>query len=945
MQSSSSSRTSGRPMPPTTILFLAANPAQLQPLQLGEECRAIEERIRSATFRDQIRFRPRWAAHLDDLMQALNEHSPSVVHFCGHGNGESGLSFQSENGCAMSINADGIARVMEAAGTSVAVVVLNACYSEVQAQALASLVPCVIGASNAVRDGEAVNYAAAFYGALAYGKSVASAHRQGITAVWLHSNSGLGGPARDAEMSEMCTPAFRLLTRPGTDAESIYITGGRHPSSRCQIVIKATVAECTGDVLARITDELRELTDDLALEIKYLEEGSVRLTVALAPEATRKLVALKATGRLDSIGGFEVCNVIELAAAQIEAQVAAEQRRVATNQEADPPRVRSATGGESIAKSDMDTAELEKPFTDAEPILLQTARRLCASDADAYGLVRDAFTRAMQHPSSLVAPITTASLHSVMMQLFVDRCRTAAKPLPVADAIEVVPTPTGGSQLAQPLTVNNKQELRRTREGGEPHTVATPGLQIDGPDRPRSLESTARVKVMVVDDDLDVAQNIARRLGSNGLDVELATDPRSVLARLDAGEGDSWDVVLLDLGLPGVSGFDVLRRFREANSLASVVILTGDGSADAATTCMRAGAFYYLTKPFRLYELLSIVESAARYSMLRRELAGARQVLDDASDQLLVGTSPAMRKLRAAVDRLASQEVSILIRGETGTGKELVARALHVRGARRKRLFVPLNCGAIPESLIDSELFGHARGAFTGATGHPGVFVEADGGTLFLDEIGEMPMAVQARLLRVLQDGAVRRVGGSGVRSVDVRVIAATNADLPAAVKQHRFREDLFYRLNVLVLNVPPLRERLEDLPVLAAHFLRKHGGSTPRILSPEALDAMMMYTWPGNVRELENAIIHAIALYQGGVIIPESLPVAVAMRAASRIEPPENLLPLTEAKRRASAMFEKDYLMLAMEHAAGSVSEAARLMGLDRTEFQRLLKRHGIEV
>src|SRR6185503_4327254 len=391
-----------------------------------------------------------------------------------------------------------------------------------------------------------------------------------------------------------------------------------------------------------------------------------------------------------------------------------------------------------------------------------------------------------------------------------------------------------------------------------------------------------------------------------------------VLARLDAGEGDSWDVVLLDVGLPGMSGIDVLRRFREANSLASVVMLTGDNSATTATTCMRAGAFYYLTKPFRPYELSSMVESAARYATLRRELAGARQVIDDASDQLLVGTSPAMRKLRAALDRLASQDVSILTRGESGTGKELVARALHERGARRKRRFVALNCGAIPESLIDSELFGHARGAFTGATtDRPGVFVEADGGTLFLDEIGDMPMAVQARLLRVLQESEVRPVGGSGVRSVDVRVIAATHIDLTAAVEQSKFRQDLFYRLNVVVLSVPPLRERFEDLPMLAAHFLRKHGGAVPMSLSPEALDAMMLYPWPGNVRELENAIMHAVALHQGDVIAIESLPNAITSRGVERASTPlpvavpdggddDQLPPLTEAKRRASAEFEK---------------------------------------
>jgi len=468
-------------------------------------------------------------------------------------------------------------------------------------------------------------------------------------------------------------------------------------------------------------------------------------------------------------------------------------------------------------------------------------------------------------------------------------------------------------------------------------------------------DASTRVKVMVVEDDPEVAKAIARKLGGDGLDVELAEDPRTVLAQLETGEADSWDVVLLDVGLPGMSGIDVLRRFREANSLASIVMLTGDNTANTATTCMRAGAFYYLTKPFRPYELSSMVESAARYSSLRRQLAGTRQgLVDDAADQLLVGTSPAMRKLRAALDRLASQDVSILIRGESGTGKELVARALHERGSRRKRRFVALNCGAIPESLIDSELFGHAKGAFTGATtDRPGVFVEADGGTLFLDEIGDMPTAVQARLLRVLQEGEVRPVGGSGVRNVDVRVIAATHVDLTSAVEHGRFRQDLFYRLNVVVLSVPPLRDRFEDLPILAAHFLRKHGGTANLSLSPDALDAMISYPWPGNVRELENSIMHAIALHQGDVIVPESLPSSITARSNGKISATipvassdggDELPPLTEAKRRASAVFEKNYLTLAMERAKGSISEAARLAGLDRTNFRRLLQRHGID-
>jgi two-component system response regulator HydG len=453
-------------------------------------------------------------------------------------------------------------------------------------------------------------------------------------------------------------------------------------------------------------------------------------------------------------------------------------------------------------------------------------------------------------------------------------------------------------------------------------------------------------KVMVVEDDDEVARAVARRLGSDGHEVEVSSDPQPVLARLDADLAP-WDVVILDVGLPGMSGLDVLRHFREAGSLAAVIMLTGDQTAHTATTCMRAGAFYYLTKPFESYQLSSMVLSAARYSRLQRQLVGQQA----APDSILIGQSAAMRRLRDALERLADQDVSILIQGESGTGKELVARALHERGPRRKKRFVALNCGAIPESLIDSELFGHIRGAFTGATtDRPGVFVEADGGTLFLDEIGDMPVPVQARLLRVLQESEVRPVGGSGVRKVDVRVIAATHVDLGAAVEQGKFRQDLFYRLNVVVLRVPPLRERLDDLPLLAAHFLKKHGGATPPTLSPDALEALIEYSWPGNVRELENAVLHAIALRRGQEIGTESLPPQIG----GRVRMPNGPQPaadaddlgasLTEAKRRAASDFEKRYLRRVMEKAKGSVSEAARLSGLDRTNFRRLLQRHGLD-
>ena len=273
----------------------------------------------------------------------------------------------------------------------------------------------------------------------------------------------------------------------------------------------------------------------------------------------------------------------------------------------------------------------------------------------------------------------------------------------------------------------------------------------------------------------------------------------------------------------------------------------------------------------------------------------------------------------------------------------------HNRSRRRDGPFVAINCAAVPNSLLESELFGHARGAFTGAsTDRDGVFVEADGGVLFLDEIGDMPLHVQARLLRVLQEGEVRPVGSAEVRRVDVRVIAATHVDLRAAVDANRFREDLFYRLNVVSLRVPPLRERRDDIPLLAAHFLRKHCGMAAPTLTPDALDALVADPWPGNVRELENALLHAIAFHQGDVIGLAALPPRVGGRAAlppaeAPTSDPAHMLPLSEAKRQVNATFERGYLVKVLERARGSVSEAARLAGIDRTNLRRLLKRYEI--
>ena len=462
----------------------------------------------------------------------------------------------------------------------------------------------------------------------------------------------------------------------------------------------------------------------------------------------------------------------------------------------------------------------------------------------------------------------------------------------------------------------------------------------------RSIEQEPSIRVLVVDDDAEVAEAIGRKLTYVGYRVEVSREPAAIDERIRHERAD-WDVVLLDVGLPGLSGIDLLKRFRDSGSQAAVIMLTGDTSASTATTCLRGGAFHYLTKPCLPIELASAVESAARHAILRRRLARETVV---GSAALLIGESPEIRRLQAAVDKLAGQDVAVLIQGESGTGKELVARALHA-GSAPDQPFLAINCSAIPETLIDSELFGHARGAFTGATvDRDGVFVEADGGVLFLDEIGDMPLHVQARLLRVLQEGEVRPVGSTEIRQVSVRVIAATHVDLRAAVAAGRFREDLFYRLHVVALRVPPLRERRDDIPGLIAHFLQKHGGPAAPTLTSAALDALVADPWPGNVRELENALLHALALHQGEAIGIESLPPTIGARSLPAppvdlaADDPTHLLPLSEAKRQVNATFERGYLMKVLERARGSVSEAARLAGIDRTNLRRLLKRHEIQ-
>ncbi|HTJ45771.1 MAG TPA: sigma-54 dependent transcriptional regulator [Kofleriaceae bacterium] len=463
------------------------------------------------------------------------------------------------------------------------------------------------------------------------------------------------------------------------------------------------------------------------------------------------------------------------------------------------------------------------------------------------------------------------------------------------------------------------------------------------------MSEEPRAPVLIIDDDAELARALGRVL-SGQFSSTAITDPFEALATV-AADPDQFDVILLDVNMPKMSGLDVLARLREDARSPAVIMLTADNAAATAATALRAGAFHYLTKPVRPLELSAVVEAAARFTELsRRSRRLEKQVAESTGGGVeLVGRAVEMRRVLAAVEKLAQTDVGILVLGESGTGKEVVARSIHRASPRRAKPFVALNCGAIPESLIDSELFGHAKGAFTGAaTARPGVFVEADGGTLFLDEIGDMPLGVQARLLRVLQDHEVRPVGGQGVRAIDVRVIAATHVDLQHAVDEGRFRTDLYYRLNVVTLTLPALRERKDDLPLLAAHFLRKHGGDPPPRLSAAAFEALVAYNWPGNVRELENTIMGALALRAGDSIETSALPARILEAARPAAQPGaapsiDTDQVLAEAKRRAMIDFERAYLTRVLDQTKGNVAEAARRTGVDRSNFRRLLHRHGI--
>ncbi|HEY7311253.1 MAG TPA: sigma-54 dependent transcriptional regulator [Gemmataceae bacterium] len=444
------------------------------------------------------------------------------------------------------------------------------------------------------------------------------------------------------------------------------------------------------------------------------------------------------------------------------------------------------------------------------------------------------------------------------------------------------------------------------------------------------------IKLLVVDDDEDMRHDLLHLFRKQGHEVTAASSGEDALAKAAQAR---FDVALLDLHLPGISGIDVLVPLKELQPEMEVLMLTAHSSIETAVQAMKRGAYDYLTKPFRAADLeVHIQKAFEKVQLQRREQQWLRHLSYESPRYRLVGSSTVMRKVVGLIEKVAGTDATVLVRGASGTGKELVARALHTNSPRKTRPLVTINCAALQENLLESELFGHEKGAFTGAVAaKPGLVEVAEGGTLFIDEIGEMAPGLQAKLLRVLEDGHYRRVGGTQEMRADVRVVAATNRDLAEEIKAGRFREDLYYRLNVVSIHLPPLRERREDVPELIEHFLttRQVGPMRCR-MHPDAMRALMAYRWPGNVRELANVLERAQILCENHVITPEDLPETIV--AASPLDAGASGEPrhLNEVERR--------HVQAILQEEKGNKVHAARVLGISRRSLYRLIEKYHLE-
>ena len=443
----------------------------------------------------------------------------------------------------------------------------------------------------------------------------------------------------------------------------------------------------------------------------------------------------------------------------------------------------------------------------------------------------------------------------------------------------------------------------------------------------------AKHKILVVDDEKSMCEFLEIMLKKEGYDVTSTTSGKKALELLD---NNLYSMVFTDVKMPGVDGFEVLRKTKETSPDTVVLMITAYGSPEGAVTAIKEGAYDYITKPFRVEEVkLTIKKSLERSDLIRENIRLRQEVEERYKFWNLIGKSPKMQRVYELVEKVSQTKANVLITGQSGTGKELVAKAIHYNSARKDRSFITLNCGAIPENLLESELFGHMKGSFTGAIANKrGLLEMAEGGTLFMDEIGELPLPLQVKLLRVIQEREFKRVGGTEDIKVDVRIISASNQDLQQKVAQGLFREDLFYRLNVIQIKLPPLRERKEDITLLTNHFIRKYSAETGKEvegIAPEALELLLSYDFDGNVRELENIIERSITLETSPTITERHIRSYLNERMVSKSMPPSLEIPEEGMDlNQVVEDLEKAFILKALEHTGGIKKKAAELLGMN---------------
>ncbi len=449
---------------------------------------------------------------------------------------------------------------------------------------------------------------------------------------------------------------------------------------------------------------------------------------------------------------------------------------------------------------------------------------------------------------------------------------------------------------------------------------------------------SAALRILLVEDEANMVRTLTKILERKGYAVDAAATGEAALQRFSER---SYDLLITDLNMPVMDGLQLLREMKERHIAPATIVLTGHGTIQSAVEAMKLGAGDYLIKPCHPDELLMVAARLLELRQLRREVQYLRTQLS-AGERYgeLIGKSPRMREIYEVIEAVSQNKSNVLLSGENGTGKELVARTIHNKGPLASQPFLAINCGALSETLLESQLFGHRRGSFTSAIDdHEGVFQAADGGTLFLDEITEIPLPLQVKFLRAIQEKEVTPLGSTRPVRVDVRISAATNRDIEAVVKDGSFRTDLFYRLNVVPIHLPPLRERREDIPLLVDHFINEYSriyGVEPKWVAPEALQRLVEYAWPGNIRELQNAIERAFALSSQPEITPKDLPAAILRGAPPASEEVADPLPLEEVERRN--------ILAALHRSGGNKNEAARILGIDRQRLYRKIEKYGLD-